>query len=252
MFDGDMPPSGRGPRGPFSVGTGNQAVPQSLPVLATPVAPATGIAEWRWDRAEPRCVQLAFPAVTAGPNVPFPPVQGNHHTSCGLVDLAGSPLGTAQAWLAAVIEYGCGAASQKLYCDWQPGAFNLPPSDFVRVSALGWGDPAVFTNQLQVQASIATGTVDGCHVPTATGRGLFTAGVARNFQVPPGARAIAVLVADASLPVVTLRGSAWANFDFSAPAFTPGIYVVDVLDSDVVQIKASIDALLTVSWYLQP
>lgn len=254
MFDGQMPNT-NAPRRPsaLDIASGVQPVPNGYTPSANPAGGRVGICEWHWEQALPRVVQLAFPAQGVGPAKVFPPSITGSFRQCGLVSFGGAPIDTSTPWLAAVIEYGCGAAAQVMYCDWIAGAINLPPSDFVKVSALPWG-VAWGALVVQCQASVSTGSLQGSHVPTATGTGQFAAGVPQTFVAPQGARALGIENGDsaATLPVVNVTGGARAKFDFAAGAFLPGTQVVDVFGNALVTVTSDIDCILAVRWYMQP
>lgn len=255
QFDGpfNLPKSGGGDPS-RAVGSGNQTIGKSITVpLTTPNGYAVGILQQQWPDARPRSVQLAFPPSSPGPATSFPPPALNTApVASGLSDVLGNPIDATRGWLVAIIEYGCGGASQKMYCDWKPGAINLPASDFVQVSALLWGAAGQLPNAISVQASVSTDTVDGTHVPTATGIGPFVGATSRSFTPPAGARAIGVSVLNAVQPVVTLTGGAYAYFDYANHVFVPSAAVCELLSPVDVVITSSLDATLNVVWYLQP
>lgn len=234
-------------------GSGNQVIGTSvMPVLTNPAGGYLGILQSRWTDALPRCIQLAFPASSPGPATAYPPPAASQALGAGVVDAFGVVGSPDYLYLAAVIEYGCGSAAQKMFCDWKPGAINLPASDFVSISALMWGNPALAPAALSLQGAVSTHTVDGTHVPTASGQVAMLAGVTRSFLVPAAARAVGVTVADASRPIVQIDGAAYAYFDYPGHTFVPSAAVLELLNSATLTVTTSINCLLNLVWYLQP
>lgn len=69
---------------------------------------------------------------------------------------------------AAVLEYGCRGANRRVYMDWKPGSYNVPPCDYLSLSV------APFGTRFQApgytfMASAAPGVLDGAHVPQVSG-----------------------------------------------------------------------------------
>jgi hypothetical protein len=168
-----------------------------------------------------------------------------------LVDVTGAALGaSADKRLACVIEYGSGSSSQKVYCDWFPGSYNIPPSEFVRVSALAWGT-AWAAGAYPCVASVSPGELQNAHVPTVTGIGAMSAGVVRYFAPPACARAVEVEVWSFSqAPKLNLTGGVVATRDYSALVFAPGVSPMPTQPGDTIGLVSDIDASVRLRFYL--
>lgn len=252
MFDGMMPPPAPGKAVLVS---GVQVIP-NVPSLAKPSDGAqVGICNGTWPRSIPRVLTIGFPVGGIGPNAAFPPAHGEAIFDCGILDATGAVFQDGPA-LACVLEYGSGAASQKVYFDWCEGSYNIPPCEFVRVSALPWGTAGGGwpLGQFAAIASVAEGSLQTAHVPTATGRSTMAAGVQQFFNAPVNARAMDVtwVGSDSSetAPLITLSDGVAAKLDYSAGSFQPGYSPLPVLPGQLFSVKSSTDATIEIRYYI--
>lgn len=257
--EGEWPGAGS-PQALRDVASGNQTIPNQVPP-ATASGPGVCILNRVFSKVEQRVLTLGIQAGNAQLAQAFPTAVFNGpvfaSTSCGIVDAAGAAvgLGAGHPYLACALEYGVGSASQKCWVDWYQGSYNLPPCEFVRVSALPWGTWwALFPlNCFNAVASVGPGHIQGAHVPTVTAVGAFTAGVARTFPTPANARAVEVLCVDPTVvTTVTLSGAVSGTRNLVTGAVVPGWSPLE-LDLGVasVTVLSSANATLRMQFYLQ-
>lgn len=87
------------------------------------------------------------------------------------------------------LEYGDGAGSRVVDFDWCAGSYNLPPCNFVRVTACSDGGLNA-GYQVTLNAYVREGSYEAGAIPTATFSGQIDAG---SFPVPEGARAVELM-----------------------------------------------------------
>lgn len=240
--------------------SGNQLIPNQVPGT-TASGPGVCILTRIFSKVEHRVLTLGIQAGNAQAATAFPTAVFNGpvfaSTSAGLVDAVGAPvgLGAGHPYLACALEYGVGSASQKCWVDWYQGSYNLPPCEFVRVSALPWGAWwALFgLNIFNAVASVGTGVLQGAHVPTVTAVGAFAAGVPRAFPTPANARAVEVLCVDPTVnTTIAVSGAASATRNLSTGLVVPGWTPVELdLGVSAVTITSSAAATLRIQFYLQ-
>lgn len=240
--------------------SGNQLIPQSVPGT-TPNGPGIGLLSRTFSRCEERILTLGITGGNAQTGQQFPAVIFNGpvfaSTSCGLINAAGNPvgLGAGHPYLACVLEYGSGSASQKCWFDWYQGSYNVPACEYVRVAALPWGAWwALFATRIfNAVASVAPGKALGAHVPTVTAVGAFAAGVAQVISTPANARAVEVTSVDPAVNVtVTISGAAAGTRNLSTGVVVPGWTPLELdLGVNAVTITASVAATLRVQFYCQ-
>lgn len=257
--EGEWPGSGPA-QAVRDVASGNQLVPNQTPG-ATPTGPGVCILNKVFSKVEQRVLTLGIQAGNAQLATAFPTAVFNGpvfaSTSCGIVDSTGAPvgLGAGHPYLACVLEYGAGSASQKCWTDWYQGSYNLPPCEFVRVSALPWGTWwALFPlNSFNAVASVSPGELQGGHVPTVTAVGSFAAGVARTFPTPANARALEVVCTDPTVATtVTISGAAAGTRNLLTGVMSPGWTPLE-LDLGVASVTVTSSAAtnLRMQFYLQ-
>lgn len=242
------------------VASGNELIPQQVPG-ATANGPGVCILNRVFSKVENRVLTLGIQAGNAalGREFPTPVFNGPvfASTSCGIVDSVGVPLGlgAGHPYLACVLEYGVGSASQKCWLDWYQGSYSLPPCEFVRVSALPWGAWwALFPTRIfNAVASVGPGELHGAHVPTVTAVGAFTAGVARTFSTPANARAVEVTCIDPTVnTTITLNGAASGTRNLSTGSLSPGWTPLELdLGVSAVVVTSSANATIRLQFYLQ-
>lgn len=231
------------------LGSGVEQVPAlGGTVGAKPNGAMVGVCEWQSEVPKSVCVQLAFPVLGPGPTAPFPP-PSQTVGDAGLLDINGVDVSGGAVYMAARIEYGCGSASQVMWCDWRPGAINLPPSQFVKVAAVPWGPWNTLTTQ--VQASIVAGNLQGAHVPTATGFGVWNPGETKSFKIPAGARAVAVMPINSDTTVVEVTGDVFMYLDYGNKSLTPSSQVIDIMGPGQINITSSLACSINVQWFMQ-
>jgi hypothetical protein len=256
---GDWPEPSRAPT-IRDIESGNQLIPQVTPA-ATPSGPGIGILSRTFSRCEERILTIGITAGNAQLGSQFPAVIFNGpafaSTSCGIVNSAGAPigLGAGHPYLACVLEYGSGSASQKCWFDWYQGSYNVPACEYVRVSALPWGTWwGVFPGPVfNAVAAVAPGKALGAHVPTVTAVGSFAAGVAQTVSTPANARAVEVTAVDPTVnTTVTLSGAAAGTRNLSTGVIVPGWSPLELdLGIAAVVITSSAAATLRVQFYCQ-
>jgi|SRR6185295_2857245 len=84
------------------------------------------------------------------------------------------------------VEYGDAAATKQIDFDWCAGSYNLPPCNFVRVTA-GSDGGIVAGASVTLNAYVREGEFSGGAIPTYTFNGAID-GI--DFKVPEGARAL--------------------------------------------------------------
>lgn len=245
-----------------------QHEPQSVSGNASAVAgarllPSTSsmldVVRGQWQTSRPRTLILgtmpspwvdgsAFPPATPIPR------DGASYDS-GILTDAGVDGGDWYLYMACVLEYGHGAAAQRAYFDWRPGAYNLPSCSYVNVQALPWGSGWSGTAPGIVAASIVPGQVQGAHVPTATGYTTLPNGNAKAFGSPDHARGFDIEFAGdpaGGVPNVQVQGGAYGLRDF-AGLYVPGWSPLAVTPRTAVQLTklSGPSSLLRLRWYLQ-
>lgn len=240
--------------------SGNELVPQGT-VGETPDGPGVCILNRVFSTVKQRVLTLGIQAGNAQAGRGFPTAVFNGpvfaSTSCGLVDGAGLALdlGAGHPYLACMLEYGVGAASQKCWIDWYQGSYNLPPCEFVRVSAIPWGKwwagfPQACFNAV---ASVGEGDLQGAHPPTVTAVGSVVGGATRSFSTPANARAVEVLLVDpASAATLVVSGAAAGVRSMQVGLNSPGWSPLDLdLGVSAVAVTSDMDAVIRVQFWLQ-
>lgn len=240
--------------------SGVQQVPQVLALDHPTNGAAIGILEGQWKEAERRVLTIGFPLGGVNNDGSFPPEAIAAYSTpasldCGITDVANTPIGgiVAEQHLACVLEYGTGASSQKIYFDWVPGSYNLPPCEFVRVSALPWGtnwNSVPTQNFFPVNASVSPGELQGAHVPTASQTAKLTGGLPVEMNSPSGARAFEIACVDNGTPVLTVQNGINATRDYAAKANFPGWTPLATSPNTQVTVLSDIDTTVTLTWYL--
>ena len=265
-------PGRRGPRdegewpgaGPAAavrdVASGNELIPQQA-VPPLPVGPGVCIVNRVFSKVEQRVLTLGIQAGNAMGAASFPVAVFNGpvfaSTCCGLVDSTGTALGlgAGHPYLACVLEYGMGSASQKCWIDWYQGSYNLPPCEFVRVSALPWGEwwPLFPMSCFNAVVSVGPGELQGAHVPTVSAVGAFAAGVPRVFDAPANARAVEVSAVDPAVnTTITLAGPAAARRNLSTGVMVPGWTPIELeLGVSALTVTSSAAANIRLQFYLE-
>ena len=265
MFDGIMPPRARALNSPeSSAGASLVMVPPSAGILDVPAETSQfGIVDKRWQDIAPRIVTIGFPTGGIAPASSYPPfpkfssAAPSSAFQCGLLDTSGVAFGAllpgVRARAALVLEYGIGSAGQKVYMDWRPGAYQVPPCEWARASILLWGtDWNSLVQAYAAAASFATGRIDA-HPPTVTGEGIMFAGAGRSFAVPANARAFEVEnISSTATPVITIAGTfVSAVRNYATGAFVPGWSPLDSpIPGATVSITSDVDTSLRVTFYL--
>lgn len=244
-FSGPMPapPAGMArAEANLVVAKGNETLRPANMYTGPYVGAPVGVLAHAWPNPAPRTLTLGSagaPYGAAGTSIQFPP-DASLPTPfgfplngwAGLVDSAGNQWGhpidifANLANLACVLEYGSESSYNKVFFDWEQGSYNLPPCNFVRVSALAWGTGWTVNGVLEfpLRASVSLGNLQGAMVPTVTGSRLFAAAETSSLAVPNGARAFDVSSEDI-LNTVTATTSSDAQIvtrDYATPNFTPG------------------------------
>jgi hypothetical protein len=263
MFDGIMPPLASAV-GAQAYASGVQTLPTSLTgALGIPTdGAAVGICQGEWKEARPRSVMLGFPlggVQVGGAFPPHPRAAGSSASlDAGGCDVAGAALGGAVLRrLACQLEYGCGSSSQKVFFDWQPGTYNIPPCTFVRVSALPWGTDWNTVALLYgvgcfpVLATVSEGNLQDAHPPVVTVRWAAAAGTQYGMNAPACARAFEVANVDSSVtPVVRVLGDINARRDYATLTNYPGWTPLDVATADNIAVTSDVATTLQVIWTL--
>lgn len=249
MFDGIMPPLARPGRAPIASGV--QMLP-SVAGLALPTAgAAVGVLQGRFAGRDPVCLTLGCAQAGINPLGEWP---GAGAFQAGLVNQAGAPFGGPTSLrIACALEYGAGSSSNKVFCDWQPGSYNLPPCEFVRVAALPWGTTwaGAVLNTFAAVASVAEGELQGAHVPTLSALGSLSAGVEQRFVVPNNARAFDVYNSDwTTTPLITVKGAATGTRNYASGAFVGAVPLPIWQPGDVVRVVSDVNTLATLRWFL--
>jgi hypothetical protein len=250
-------PTDAGGLTPYSkVATGNELLPQQTPSLL-PSGNGVCIFEKTWHECEPRILTIGNPPGGAMAGQLFPPITTYGETPGGLpggiVDMGGVAMDALPYYLAAVLEYGSGSVSQKAWFDWAQGSYNVPACEWMRMSALPWGDwGATPLNTFSAKASAVPGQLQGAMVPTLNAVGNFTSGVARAFYPPMNARAVEVNCIDATTNVtIQVSGGASGSRNYSTGVISPGWTPLLVITGDPVLILTDANAALRLTWFLQ-
>lgn len=252
---GVMPPSAQAARRP-AVASGTQVVP-TVDGLAFPSdGAAVGICEVRGE-ALPRVLTIGFPVggVFVGSSFPpYPEAASTGPGKAGIVNAAGTAFGGSTVRrLAAVLEYGSGSAAQKVYFDWCPGSYNLPPCDFARVSVLPWGTTwtGALLNRYPANASFSPGELQDAHVPTVTANGTLVAGVQQTFIAPSCARAVEILNVDnTTTPVLQLKGEVTATRNYAALSAFPGASPLPLYAGATFTAESDVSTVAALIFYL--
>ena len=134
--------------------------------------------------------------------------------------------------------------------DWTPGTYNLPPADFVRISALPWGTSWPI-QAFSAMASIAEGNLLGAMVPYASDYFELTVAMGAVTLIPP-ATAVAFELANndflGAVPVLSVRGDAWAQLDYVTPAFYPGWNPIPLKGRSNLNIQTTVNAFVNVAF----
>lgn len=254
LFGGMMPPRAQAAASKATSGT--VSLVASLVVGNTPAAAnKLGIVEGSWKEAEPRCVLLASPNQVGPQSTSFPPSAADNAFYAGLLDSVGTAwVDSVNKPMALVLEYGNGSTQETVWCDYIPGAYNLPPCSWVRVSALPWRtSPWALNNAMQLSASIAPGNMNDVHAPTATGR--IVAAGPWDFFVPSHARAFTISTeGDTGPDVVTCTQAAYCLRNYSTGQFVPGYDPIDCFPGPTQFLHVAHTTpteALTLQWLLQ-
>lgn len=237
---------------------------ETLPKVATVDHPtngaAIGILRGDWAKAERRVLTIGFPVGGVNDGGSFPPealakFSQPGSVDCGITDVSNAPIGgiVAEFHLACVLEYGTGASSQKIYFDWVPGSYNIPPCEFVRVSALPWGlnwNSFGQLNWFPVVASVSPGELQGAHVPTASQVAKLTAATPVELNSPAGARAFEVACVDNGTPVITVQNGINATRDYAAKSNFPGWTPLTTSPNTQVTVVSDVDTTVALTWYI--
>lgn len=255
MFDGTMPPLASPAK--TRVFSGFQSIAPVAGLALPTDGAAVGVVQGRFSGNRGIVLSLGFPVGGIIPGVGFPPypTQGANiaPTDCGLVDGSNTQLGVASVQkLACVLEYGCGSSQSKVYMDYQPGSYNLPPSEFVRVSALPWGTGWTAGGTFPAVASLAEGELQDSYPPVASGWGAFDAGVSKSFPVPAQARAVEiVMVGNLVAATIQLTGAVTATRNYATGQFVPGWSPLDILSPGAqLAVVSDLACVLQLKWYL--
>lgn len=228
------------------------------PLANAPALPdynqAIGVVEGTWKTSRARAFTLGITPNNYPGSGNFPPA-GPSVTQAGIVNAAGAAFGGGSALrLACLLEYGVGSAVQKAVCDWQPGTYNLPPCQFVRISALPWGT-AWNANASYAAAAISAGHLEGAPVPTVTGLGVLLAATAQSFTPPAYARAFEFWNGDnTTTPALTGRffnagAGVSVTRNYATGAFTPGFTPIEFY-SAALSLLSDVDTVAVLRWYL--
>ncbi len=229
MFDGYMPPraTAAGPAGSVS---GRSSIPANAVVGATPLASQTyGIVEGTWPDAEPRCVVVGgYAGQLQVTNFPPAAVLGSSHRS-GLITVGGAlwVSGFTQP-MALRLEYGHGSATKSVWLDYEPGAYNLPACSWVRVSVVPWHVAGWVGNGIiELAASIGSGNMQDCIVPTATG---IVTGAGPWVASPPAQARAFIVTSDgqSGADIITASGAGYCLRNYATGAFVPGYDPVEL------------------------
>jgi hypothetical protein len=111
-------------------------------------------------------------------NNPWPPPESRDASrggsyAAGMLDFSG-----ATSWInsagnqcaAAVVQYGIGGVQETFWCDWKPGAINLPACTYVRCSVVPWGGlwGALTLGNADFVAWCVPGNLEGARPPTVS------------------------------------------------------------------------------------
>ncbi len=140
------------------------------------------------DEMHPRVLWLDTFAPPDAVIPSFPPgVSGRSELTahvCGVKDHLGAN-GLVNRKAAAVLEYGAGASLNTVYFDWRPGAYNLPPCNFVRLAVLPWGTAwAAALPRHSWRGTVVRGQFEGAMLPTVTDTVALSIGTDRLFPLP--------------------------------------------------------------------
>ncbi len=190
--------------------------------IGTPNAPV-GIFRASYKTVAPRTLQLGSQQVVQAAVPTYPPTDWggsfNGAWSCGFITEDGTP-DSFQQKAACQLKYGLGPVAETVIFDWRPGAYNLPPCQYVECAVILWGigwSASVLRSTL-FKAATAPGQMEGAHVPTVTGafspdhNGL-------EIDAPRRAAAVDVYPVSQNGTVVGLEGVTTSEI-----AFSPTIY----------------------------
>lgn len=254
FFQGNMPPNSIAEAG-GEFASGVQAfgpLPNATPLPS--LSEAIGVVSGTWKHAKKRTITLGVTPDNYPGSGPFP-TGGATVSQAGIVNAAGVQFGGATTLrLACILEYGVGSASQKVICDWKAGTYNLPPCQFVRISALPWGTNWS-ANAGTLAAAVAEGELYGAPVPTVTGYGALTAATAQSFNAPAYARAFDFWPEDnTTTPVMTARflaagAGVQVQRNYATGAFFPGWSPIEFYASTI-SLISDVDTAAILRWYL--
>jgi hypothetical protein len=247
------------PGAPTPVVSGIETLP-NVPTLGMPTEGAkVGVVSVK-GRAVPRVLTIGGPVTgilaNGGSFPPYSMTAANRSAvQCGLTDslLVQALGGSALMRMACVLEYGSGSCLQRVFFDWRPGSYNLPPCEFARVSALPWGTDWPLGKH-SVLASIAEGELQDAAQPICSGTGQLLAGAARLFTTPANALFFDVANSDdaGALPLIIADQGAYAIRNYSTGQFIPGWTPVDApMPGQILRVRSSVDAYVTLAWTLQ-
>lgn len=254
MFDGYMPEFANAAKS--NVVSGVETIP-TVATLGLPTEGAkVGIVSVRSARAVPRVMSIGAPVSGIQDGFGFPPESfaGLTHAGlpCGLTEYGGGAFGgTQNIRMACVLEYGSGSCLNRVMFDWRPGAYNLPPCEFARVSALPWGTNWSLGRQT-VLASIAEGELQQALDPIASASGPMVAATMKRFLSPANAVGVEVLNADNTLsPVIVVNGANKFTRNYVTGAFVPGWTPIDTFPGTLIEVTSDVAAQLSIQWTLQ-
>lgn len=248
MFDGIMPPLAKAGK---TVASGVQVVPTVAGLGFPSLGAAVGVCSARFAGKEP--VILTIGGNPTGPSSDGQWPQGGGYMG-GLINQASAAFGGPTSLrIACVLEYGLGSASNKVYMDWAPGSYNLPPCEYARVSALPWGTTwaGVTLNRFAAVASFSEGELQGAHVPVLSAQGALIAATAQVFTVPAAARAVEVFNTDTTTtPVITLKGAATATRNYATGLWIGPTPVPVNVQSGSLTVTSDVTTVADLRWYL--
>lgn len=248
MFDGFMPPPASAAK---RVASGVQMVPSVAGLAFPSLGAQVGILDAKLSAHQPVCLTLGNSPTGPNANGEWP---GGGSYVAGLVNQAGVAFGGTTALRAAcVLEYGMGSSQNKVYFDWIPGSYNLPPCERVSVSILPWGTTwtGAYLSSFAALASVSEGEIDTAHVPTVSGYGVLTAATPQSFTVPCNARAVDCFNADpTTTPSITLKDGATGTRNYSTGQWI-GPTPLDVVAAGyTVKVESDTTTIALLRWYL--
>jgi hypothetical protein len=218
------------------------------------------ILQAQFEQSAPRVLSLGAlmdPYQAVGEGTYFPPTDRLDGFSRALpaglnpnVSVGG--VGSA-TYAACVVQYGAGSSIHRVWMDWQPGNFNLPPCEAVQVDVVPWGAGWASEPDYQFACSVSPGHLAGAHVPTVTGVNVSEIAGAAVVLVPAHARAVDVFCAS-SEPVGTLRlfGPRQAHIirDYENNIFLPPWAPVSCTGGDTLQVLWTVPMSWGIRFYL--